>query len=253
MSLMDEYFGSHNYSLWHLFKDKQREIISMVTRPALKEIEQQYRQIYDHNYPVMQAMNQMNIPLPETFSNVLKFIFNTDLQKIMADRKAKTKKLRQLVEEIGRWPIKPDQQVIGYVASKTIKQMMRKLYETPRDKLLLSTIKNLLQILEPLNLDYDLWEAQNLYFYISRDIYPRWLKLQKAVMPMPGNGFRILNSLTSICPQGACNDCCYLQDSVLAGFYFLPRTKNCRLPQAAGNRYPVCLPGFRVPLSGQQL
>ena len=179
ISLMDQYFGSHNYSLWHLFKDKQREIISMVTKPALKEIEQAHRQIYDHNYPVMQAMNQMNIPLPPPFASALRFIFNTDLQKILSDRKAKTKKLGQLVDEIMRWPIQLDTKTISYVASQAITEMIRKLYQAPRDKMMLSAIKSLLQILQPLNLDYDLWEAQNLYFYLSRKTYPLLLEAAK--------------------------------------------------------------------------
>ncbi|MGM0366172.1 MAG: DUF3536 domain-containing protein [Actinomycetota bacterium] len=173
ISLMDKYFGSHNYSLWHLFKDKQREIISRVTKPGLKEIEQLYRQIYEHNYPVMQAMNQMNIPLPEAFSNSLKFIFETDLVNILKDKKAKLKKLSGLVEEISRWPIELDTQLISYVADNTINSMMKQFYQTPKDRVLLETIKSLLKILKPLNLDYGLWEAQNLYFYLSRQIYPQ--------------------------------------------------------------------------------
>ena len=175
ISLMDEYFGSHNYSLWHLFKDKQRDIISRVIKPGLKEIEQLHRQIYEHNYPVMQAMNQMNIPLPEGFSNSLKYIFETDLVKILNDKKAKIKKLSKLVEEISSWPIQLDTQLISYVADNTLNSMMKKLYQTPKDRVLLETIKSLIKTLKPLKLDYGLWEAQNLYFYLSRQAYPSFL------------------------------------------------------------------------------
>ncbi|MFO7929002.1 MAG: DUF3536 domain-containing protein, partial [Candidatus Humimicrobiaceae bacterium] len=128
ITLMDEYFGSHNYSLWHLFKDKQREIILKVAKPAIKEIEQLYRQIYNHNYPIMQAMKQMEAPLPDAFVNTIKFIFDSDLIKIIRDRKTKLKKLKNLVEEINRWPIQPDKKTIAYEASKNINRLMEKLY-----------------------------------------------------------------------------------------------------------------------------
>ncbi len=179
ITLIDEYFGSHNYSLWHLFKDKQREIILKVAKPAIKEIEQLYRQIYNHNYPIMQAMKQMEVPLPDAFVNTIKFIFDSDIIKIIRDRKTKLKKLNNLVEEINRWPIQPDKKTISYEASKNINRLMEKLYETPKDKLLLKTIKSILHTLKPLDLDFDLWESQNLYFKLSRTAYPEMVEKSK--------------------------------------------------------------------------
>ncbi len=176
VTLMQKFFGSRNYSVWHLFRDKQREVMAKVTSRGLKEIEQLNRQIYEHNYPVMQAMNQMNIPLPEAFSSSLKFIFETDLLNLLKDKKAKIKKLSKLVEEIGRWPIELDRQLISYVASNTINLMMERLYQAPRDRVLLETMASFLKILQPLGLDYGLWKAQNLYFFLSRDVYPQCLE-----------------------------------------------------------------------------
>ncbi len=176
ISLMDQYFGSHNYSLWHLFKDKQRDIISRVTKPRLKEIEQLHRQVYERNYPVMQAMNQMNIPLPEAFSQSLKHIFEKDLADMLKSKKTKFKKLSRLIEETGRWPIDLDTRLISFVANQAINNMMRKLYRAPKDRILLESMKALMKVLKPLKLDYSLWEAQNLYFYLSRQAYPAFLK-----------------------------------------------------------------------------
>ncbi len=179
ITLMDKYFGSHNYSLWHLFKDKQREIISKVAKPAIKEIEQLYRQIYSHNYPIMQAMKQTGAPLPEAFLQTIKFIFDSDIIKIISGKKTKIKKLKKLVEEIKRWQIQPDKETINYEASKNINKLMEKLYKAPRDKLLLKTIKSILQTLEPLNLDFDLWKTQNIYFKLSKNFYPEMLESSK--------------------------------------------------------------------------
>ncbi|MFO7929208.1 MAG: hypothetical protein R6U35_06045 [Candidatus Humimicrobiaceae bacterium] len=121
----------------------------------------------------------MEAPLPDAFVNTIKFIFDSDLIKIIRDRKTKLKKLKNLVEEINRWPIQPDKKTIAYEASKNINRLMEKLYETPKDKLLLKTIKSILHTLKPLNLDFDLWKSQNLYFKLSRTAYPEMVEKSK--------------------------------------------------------------------------
>ncbi len=50
--LMDDHFETHNYSLWHLFKDQQRKVFDQILASSLEEIELHFRQIYQYNHPI---------------------------------------------------------------------------------------------------------------------------------------------------------------------------------------------------------
>ncbi|MEJ2066434.1 MAG: DUF3536 domain-containing protein, partial [Deltaproteobacteria bacterium] len=74
--VMDKHFETHNYSLWHLFRDEQRKVLSQILDATLEEIEVSFRQIYEHHYPVMQVMRGMHIPLPKALATTLEFVLN---------------------------------------------------------------------------------------------------------------------------------------------------------------------------------
>ena len=75
---MNQYFGTHNYSLWYLFKDEQRRIVTQILQTSLREIEVSFRHIYEHHYPLMQAMKEMRMPLPRELSAPAEFIITGD-------------------------------------------------------------------------------------------------------------------------------------------------------------------------------
>jgi hypothetical protein len=80
--------------------------------------------------------------------------------------------MKTLVQEMKRWAFKRDQAGFGFVASKRLSQLMQKLEEHPEDIILMEKITVVFELLEQLNLDTDLWKAQNIYFSMARRIYP---------------------------------------------------------------------------------
>ena len=65
MRQMNVAFDGKNYSLTHLFKDQQREILNWLLESTWKEIESSFRHIYEHNYAIMQMIRNMNMPLAQ--------------------------------------------------------------------------------------------------------------------------------------------------------------------------------------------
>ncbi|HSI90963.1 MAG TPA: DUF3536 domain-containing protein, partial [Adhaeribacter sp.] len=61
--LLDKHFGAHNYSFWHLFRDDQRKILNSVLKQTLGGVDTLFRRLYETNYPVMQALKQVNMNL----------------------------------------------------------------------------------------------------------------------------------------------------------------------------------------------
>jgi alpha-amylase/alpha-mannosidase (GH57 family) len=185
-----DYFKYHNYSLWHLFKEEQQKILNQVLKSTMVDIETSFRQIYDHHYPLMQIKNDISLPLPRMLMTVVEFILNRDISAVLEAEDVDIKLFKQLVEEMKRWAFKRDQANFTFLASERISRLMNQLSEHPDDIHLMEKIITILELLGQLNLDLDLWKAQNIYFAMGRRIYTdnlsktgaqeravRWVKL----------------------------------------------------------------------------
>ncbi|MCG2711990.1 MAG: DUF3536 domain-containing protein [Candidatus Omnitrophica bacterium] len=171
ISLFDKYFQGHDFSLWHVFRDEQRRIFTQMLTFTLKEIETSFRQINAHHYPIMLAMKQTNIPLPQVLLSTFSFIFNKDIKNALEQEDVDIKRIINLVKESKRWVLNIDKTTLGFVASKKISSLMARFKENPQDAALLKNMENLFKILRPLCLQMRIWEAQNIYFAVKKDLY----------------------------------------------------------------------------------
>lgn len=170
--LMDKHFGTHKYSLWHLFKDEQRKVLSQIIESALRNVETLFRQIYEQHYPIMQVMKETTrTPLPKALAVPAEFILNIDLRKLLENEELDLDRLQRLIEEVKKWSFEPDNVILGFVASQRINKLMEKLSQTPEDVPALENIEVILRILSALPLELDMWKAQNVYFSIGKQLY----------------------------------------------------------------------------------
>ncbi|MCM8813081.1 MAG: DUF3536 domain-containing protein [Candidatus Omnitrophica bacterium] len=171
-ALIDEYFGNHKYSFWSLFRDEQRAVLHKILTSTMEEIEQSFRQINEHHYPVLRVMKSAGLPLPKIFSTTLGFIHNTDLLRSLESSEIDVERLRALVEAVREWPLEIDRQMIGFVAGRWFNECMEAFVQNPDRNELLQLMEQMFIVLEPLGLPLRLWSVQNAYFDLSRHIYP---------------------------------------------------------------------------------
>ncbi len=190
IGIISRYFASHNYSLWHLFKQEQQNILNEVLQSTMDDIENSFRHIYEHHYPLMQIKNEMRLPLPRMLITVVEFILNRDIQALLEEDDVDVDRLKTMVDEMKRWAFKRDQASFGFLASQRLGVLMRRLKDHPDDIALMAKITTILDVLSGLHLDMELWDVQNTYFEMARSIYPdiagqsasndlamRWVKL----------------------------------------------------------------------------
>jgi len=171
--LMDDYFAPHNYTLWHLFKDEQRKILNLIMQSAMHETEMYFRHIYEHHYPIIQIMNKMHLPLPKILSTTVEFILNTDIAKILDKDMVDIEELRRLVSEMNCWNFKRDKTTLQFIASQAVTRMMQRFAQDPTNLVLLGLVEAVLTTLRSLQLDLDIWKAQNLYHAVDKEHYIR--------------------------------------------------------------------------------
>jgi hypothetical protein len=177
--LMDKHFGTHNYSFWHLFKDDQTRILDQVLENTTNMVEGLFRQMYENNYPIMQAVKELNMPLPKALKVPVDFIVNTKLRRILEKEEIDQQELRRVTEEINRLKIDLDQLTLNFLATQRVTQMMEMLFETPDNIKLMDNVVQFLQTVKKLPLTLDLWRSENLCFIMKKIYFEGFLYRSK--------------------------------------------------------------------------
>lgn len=173
IDLMDKHFGTHNYSLWHLFRDEKRKVLNQVIDVTLKELEKSYRAIYENHYPVLQALRDMKIPIPQALAMPVSFVLNSDIKRMLEEKEPDLDKIKKTVEEFNQNSLYQDKAGLSFTASNRINDLIKRLSFDPENLKLLEKIKDLLQVLSLLDLELDLWKSQNNYFFLTRNVLSR--------------------------------------------------------------------------------
>ena len=176
MRLMNVAFGGKNYSLSHLFKDQQRQILNDLLESTWEEIENSFRHIYEHNYAIMQMICNMNMPLPKALSAPAEFILNEDLCAEIQAEDIDVKRLRDLSDEAERFSLSLDTERLSFEGSHRINDLMDQLADSPDNVDLLCSIEESLEILHMLTNTLDLQNAQNVFFSIAKE---KWSRMKR--------------------------------------------------------------------------
>jgi len=171
MRIMNVSFGKNCYTLWHLFKDEQRRILKELLETTLQEIEASFKNIYEHNYTIMQAIQGMNMPLPKALSTPAEFIINQQLCRVIQDDRADLDQVKKLVVQVRRLSLQLDNATLQFEAGRRINRLVNKLAESPENVTLLETTEADIRILLATISDLDLHMAQNAFFTIVKKTY----------------------------------------------------------------------------------
>lgn len=172
IGLMNTYFGRHNYSLWDLFKNEQGKVLNQIFESTMDVIAGNFREIYEHYYPLMRIRPDLKIPLPKALAMTVEFVLTRDMTTVLENDVLDMDKLERIAQEMRRWTFNRDKENLGYVAGRRIEKIMAQFYANPHDIELARNVTTILRILRGLSLNLDLWKAQNYFFAMIKTIYP---------------------------------------------------------------------------------
>jgi alpha-amylase/alpha-mannosidase (GH57 family) len=173
LRLLDQGFGTHNYSLWHLFRDERRNVLDRILESNLRELEGVYRRIFESNYAVMQAMRELQIPLPEALRTPAEFVLNADFRRLMGQEDLDFVRLAKLMTEFKFWSFKPDPVRADFITGRTIDRLMTRWAGRPEDVSALRAVERLFAVLKPMVTELDLWKSQNIFFSLGRAVWQK--------------------------------------------------------------------------------
>jgi alpha-amylase/alpha-mannosidase (GH57 family) len=186
ISLIDRHFRTHDYSLKHLFKDDQRRILEQIVANTMKDTEAFFQQIYERYDPLMEILNEAKVPMPKALTAISGFILNNTLLKIMESDEfnaANLISLNAIIGEIKRRPVELDKNSLSLSANRAFSHLMERLMVAPRNEKALETVAGFIKIFTELALQPELWQAQNICFFLAQQTYPEMKKKAEAGDP----------------------------------------------------------------------
>ncbi len=168
---MDNYFGTHNYSLINLFRDQQRKILDLLIGKTLEDFENAYRQIYENNRILMSFLKDTGMPVKRAFFSAAEVTLNSDLVKAFQEDVIDADKTQNLVQEMNKWNLTLNSIDIEFIATQKLVDMMETLYSAPANFVLLQEIQKRIELLRALPININYWQTQNIYYKMAKTMY----------------------------------------------------------------------------------
>jgi alpha-amylase/alpha-mannosidase (GH57 family) len=171
---IEKHFPKHHYSLWHLFRDEQRTIIHRILGDTIAEVQGLLRRIYDQYASLIHVTRQINMPLPPLLWNTLIQVLNMDLAEALKTDEIDGPRLEALVKLIQQSAVPLDKLTIGFEATKKLNTLAACLLAEPHRTEIAERICAVLDLLGPLGIAPNLWQAQNVCEIILKSVYPQF-------------------------------------------------------------------------------
>jgi len=169
--LIDKYFGHENYTIQHLFRNEQQKILDEVLKTTMEQIEGSFMEIYEQHYPLMQLQKELPVRLPKVLSTVVEFVLSHEMCQEIEREPLNLKRIQVLAWELKRWSFARDRDGMSLVTSARLSKLMEQLSWQQGDALFIENIVALLNILNTLKFDVNLWKAQNIFFDLRLTCY----------------------------------------------------------------------------------
>lgn len=170
IKLINDNFGKDIYSLRTLFKDEQRKIINHILQDSVEKAKAHYKEIYEDNYTVSTYLHDIGVSNPPAIQIASEIVINQDLQKIMRSEEKDLQHLKQLVEDVDKFSVELDTNLISMEAGRKIAKEVSDFLKNPDDTETMDWLIEFLELIYELPLKLNLWEAQNLVFSHGKEI-----------------------------------------------------------------------------------
>ncbi len=169
-SIMDRYIGTKTYSLHSLFSDEQREIISRILAPAVRDIESRLVKKYDEWHPLLKELERLQTPLPQEIAVVGNLVVHAKIRALLESDGIDINEFLGLVDEIKKFSYALNEEVLLRLSMK-LAGLIEDLNPSTEVKGFerLQMLDKLISALLTLPVRIDLRKAQDAYFGICTE------------------------------------------------------------------------------------
>lgn len=173
IKLMQQYFGSENFSIRNLFKDEQRKVLQQIIDRDLRETEAFNNSIFERNYSTIKALDMVGMELPHSLRKNLELVLNAEIRNYFQYAVLKPSRLKRYVEQVLKWNIKVDDIYIPRAVETRIIQELNSFAQSMQYESLYR-IERVIKHIQLLSLKIDFIESQNIIFKLAKANYHQW-------------------------------------------------------------------------------
>ncbi len=169
IGLMQTYFGPEKYTIWQLFQDEKRKIFNLITQQSMVELEESLRRAYNRDYPLVMALANNDIPIPNAYRATFEYILNADLIRCFQSEKVNSRQIERIMTDLAKWKLNiEDTGKVERLAGESIFREMKRFAEFGDNHKQVERLNRLFPLLKKFKLFPNLNKSQNLYFEISK-------------------------------------------------------------------------------------
>jgi hypothetical protein len=143
----------------------------MITNKSLEELEYSLRRIYNHDYPLVTALDNNDVPIPNAYRTTFEYVLNADLLKWFRSDRINIKELERIVGELEKWRLKiEDPDKVARLAGDRIYAELKAVSTEQENQKRIERLNRVFPLLLKFDLKPNLYKSQNLYFLISRQM-----------------------------------------------------------------------------------
>lgn len=169
IGLMQTYFGPDKYTIRELFQDEKRKVFNLITQQSLSEMESSLRRVYNQDYPLVMALANNGIPIPNAYRAAFAYILNADLVHCFQSEKISIRLVERVMMDLARWNLRIDDTgKVERLSGESIFREVKRIGSEPENHKRIERLNRLFPLLKKLKLYPALYKSQNLYFEISK-------------------------------------------------------------------------------------
>ena len=173
--LMDQYFGTHSYSLTNLFSDEKRKILNIIIDKNIAEGINDYQAMFERSRSLMEFIYDVHMPMPQVFLLAAQPALNAALKTALIQEEIDTEAVQRIVAQIRKWQVKVDEPETEFFMRRHAESLSRALTEDPSNLHLMAEIQRYMDLLDEIPINIVLWQVQNDYYLMAKTIYPEYL------------------------------------------------------------------------------
>jgi alpha-amylase/alpha-mannosidase (GH57 family) len=171
---LDKHFGNSTYSLKSLFRDEQRKVLGYILESTMTDIENAYRQLYEHHYPPMRFLSELGGPVPRAFHSAAELIINIDLHRAINSDDLDIAAVQSLLDTAATWQVDLDAEGIGYDFKVNLEKNMTRLLASPDNIDNLEKMADMVSLARSMPFPVDLWKVQNLFWDMLQTVFIKY-------------------------------------------------------------------------------
>lgn len=167
------YFGESTYSISSLFSDEQRHVLDKILEGTVQEVETAYTQLYKRHVALMKFIENLKIPLPESFRATAEHFINSEINSALGKEKLKVTHILKLLKEAELAKIKLNTVTLGFTLKNNLEKMMQRIKAEPLSLLHLEQLSHAMVIANSLPFGINLFQVQNTFYELLENVYPK--------------------------------------------------------------------------------